>query len=191
MLLKICAAYFLLIGALVLGYLTYVEGPEQLVQEVVSEVRPVPKITKVDNVKEIVNNIQKLSPQLSIQQATRYANIIYSECSIYNLDPKVIVAMMFVESSLNKEASSYKGAKGLMQLMPATADWMLTIPEINIRLGVCYLSMMEKKFGNLDKAIIAYNRGPVRLKRELAKGNIETGYLDRVMDYYSQLSEGG
>jgi len=79
------------------------------------------------------------------------------------------------ESAFNRQATSYVGAKGLMQLMPRTARGVakklnlgsshsdLFSPKVNVRLGSAYLAEMNERFGNLALAAAAYNAGPHRV----------------------------
>ncbi|MBL4759859.1 MAG: lytic transglycosylase domain-containing protein [Mariprofundaceae bacterium] len=83
------------------------------------------------------------------------------------------------ESVFNSNAVSHRGARGLMQLMPTTADYIskksglgkvpkqeLFLPPINIQLGSLYLADLLKRFDNQPAlAIAAYNAGPARVKR--------------------------
>jgi soluble lytic murein transglycosylase len=85
--------------------------------------------------------------------------------------------------------------------MPKTANWLspkleieysgigsLYDPEYNIKLGVHYLNMMQNKFGDLDMALVAYNKGPKKLRNELDKGeNLNSRFLEKVKAYYSDL----
>jgi soluble lytic murein transglycosylase-like protein len=81
-----------------------------------------------------------------------------------DLDPRLVRAVMQVESGYNPRALSDKGAMGLMQLMPDTArdlevgdPWD---PEQNVRGGTAYLRRMLDRFGDLELALAAYNAGP-------------------------------
>lgn len=90
-----------------------------------------------------------------------------------NLNPILVLSLIRQESAFNPKAKSSAGARGLMQLLPQTARSMkkrvhpklLKRPEINIRLGVKYLSKLLKAFdGNLIHTLAAYNAGPHRLQ---------------------------
>ncbi len=96
---------------------------------------------------------------------------IVKECSqYYQVEEKLIWAVMESESAFNPNAVSTAGACGLMQLMPATAVEMgvtdIFDPAQNIAGGVQYLSRMLDLFnGNLDLALAAYNAGPENVKK--------------------------
>jgi len=96
---------------------------------------------------------------------------IVKECSqYYQVDEKLIWAVMEVESAFNPNAVSNAGACGLMQLMPATAVEMgvtdIFDPAQNIAGGVQYLSRMLDLFnGNIDFALAGYNAGPENVKK--------------------------
>jgi soluble lytic murein transglycosylase len=91
----------------------------------------------------------------------------------YKVDPLFVAAIIKSESSFNPLAVSEKGAIGLMQLMPATAEEMahelnldyvnvedLYNPEINIQLGYYYIVKLLKRYnGNTVFALSAYNAG--------------------------------
>jgi len=82
----------------------------------------------------------------------------------FNVDPALLKSMMLKESSGNPTAVSPKGATGLMQLMPGTAQEMgvsdLTDPRQNIFGGAKYMSGLLDKYGDVKTALAAYNAGP-------------------------------
>jgi soluble lytic murein transglycosylase len=90
------------------------------------------------------------------------------------LDPLIVISLIRQESAFNPEAKSGVGAKGLMQLMPATAKRFnkrvkvshLGDPEINVAIGSKYLRLLISRFdGNLIFALASYNAGENRIDR--------------------------
>ncbi len=89
----------------------------------------------------------------------------------YRLDGAVIASVANIESNFKEDAISKKGAIGIMQLMPSTAEWIagqmkeefnvekLKIGEYNLKLGSFYLSYLINYFGDRDLGICAYNAG--------------------------------
>ena len=91
----------------------------------------------------------------------------------YNLDPWLVVSVIWVESKFDEKATSSKDARGLMQITPETGKWIsknmkldsfdseqLYDPETNIKLGCWYLDSLKTQFNNeLSVAIAAYNGG--------------------------------
>ena len=106
-----------------------------------------------------------------------YQDTIKQEAEAYNADPYLVAAIIWAESSFNAEAESSSGARGLMQIMPDTGEWIagkiemdtfspndLFNPEVNITLGCWYLHYLSNRFDS-DVIIIlaAYNAGPNRV----------------------------
>ena len=116
----------------------------------------------------------------------KYEETILKYSAEYNLDPFLILAVIKVESAFNETAVSNKDARGLMQIMPTTAQWIskklgqeefneadLFEPEKNIMLGTWYINYLIEKFnGNTELAIMAYNAGPTSVQNWLKEGTI-------------------
>ncbi|HEV7672088.1 MAG TPA: transglycosylase SLT domain-containing protein [Thermoanaerobaculia bacterium] len=96
----------------------------------------------------------------------------------HRLPVDVVYGMIRQESSFDLSAQSHVGARGLMQLMPATAREIskrfgipfsaagLDEPDLNVRLGTAYFRQMLDTFGgNLELALAGYNAGPNRIRR--------------------------
>ena len=127
----------------------------------------------------------------------KYDGIIRQASRRFGVDPSLIKAVIKAESDFNKEAVSRKGAQGLMQLMPGTANAMKVQnpfnPEENIFGGTRYLSLMLERFKNNKRlALAAYNAGPEEV--ETYKGVPpfpETrSFIRKVLDYYKQYKSG-
>jgi soluble lytic murein transglycosylase len=111
----------------------------------------------------------------AVQEITlplRHEDVIRQQAKDKNLDPSLIAGVIYVESRF-RDQTSHAGAKGLMQLMPATADYIarksggtefvqgdLADPQINISYGSWYLRyLLEHYDGNVALALAAYNAG--------------------------------
>ncbi len=101
-----------------------------------------------------------------------YSTTVQAAASEFDVDPLLIWAVMREESRYDPEALSYVGARGLMQVMPATQEWIAeqlgeAIPpgdaftsEASVRMGAWFLRFLLDYFdGDLELAIAAYNGG--------------------------------
>lgn len=112
----------------------------------------------------------------------------------YRLDPNLLHAMIRVESGYNTRAVSAKGARGLMQLMPATARRFgagdLFDPRENLRAGAQYLSRLMDLFGgNVELALAAYNAGEqavIRAGYRIPSYAETRAYVPKVLSHYRQ-----
>lgn len=125
-----------------------------------------------------------------------YEGIISQASERFSVDPHLIKAVIKAESDFNHKAISEKGAQGLMQLMPGTADQMRVVdpfnPEENIFGGTRYLSLMLSRFKDTRLALAAYNAGPERVQDSRGIPNItETkSFVEKVMQYYGRYQSG-
>lgn len=118
-----------------------------------------------------------IDPALRRQVAT----VVVEESRLADFDPLFILAVMEVESSFIPGAVSAAQAKGLLQLRDITIREIVKHEElpahavnepedvINLRLGIRYLAMMRDRYPTMDRALAAWNAGPVAVNRELAK----------------------
>jgi len=105
-------------------------------------------------------------------------------CKKYQMDPALVLGIIFVESRFNLKALSPVGARGLMQVMPDTARYIsqrtgilyekkedLYDPFLSLTLGIYYLSYLRDKFeNNLYLTLMAYNMGPNRIVKDINSG---------------------
>ena len=106
-------------------------------------------------------------------------------------DPKLAYGLVKTESTFKERAMSGVGARGLTQVMPRTARWLmpgtktedLYNRQTNLRLGFRYLDKMIDKYdGNTRLALLAYNRGPGTVDKVLKRGgNPDNGYATKVL----------
>ncbi len=120
-----------------------------------------------------------------------WRHVVDREAERYGLDPKLVRAIIYVESAENPVAVSPKGAQGLMQLMPGTAEEVGVDhplrPRDNIRGGVGYLAGLVHDFdGQLELALAAYNAGPgaVRKYGGIPPYRETQNYVKKVLDAY-------
>ena len=122
-----------------------------------------------------------------------YNEMIHEAANRYHVDPRLIKSVIRAESNFNYLAVSRKGALGLMQLMPATADDMQVFdpfdPKDNINGGTRYLRKMLGLFnGNIRLALAAYNAGPnkvIELGR-VPKFKETVNYIRKVQYFYKE-----
>ena len=108
----------------------------------------------------------------------------------YNISEVVIFAVIKVESDFDTNAESVAGARGLMQMLPSTFEWLtgdehlgehlhkdeLFDPEVSIRYGTYYLNYLYQKFDrNMDTALAAYNGGEGNVAKWLADEQYSDG----------------
>src|SRR5207302_427901 len=116
----------------------------------------------------------------------------------YAIDPLLIYSQMSQESSFKLRATSYKGASGLMQLMPATARRLgvenIYDPKQNIEGGVKYMRMLLDMFGNdVNLALAGYNAGEgavMKYGNQIPPYNETQEYVRRISSRYASISDG-
>ena len=123
--------------------------------------------------------------------------IVEREAAAHGLDPELVNAVIWVESRFRPEAKSSAGARGLMQLMPATAAHLAKQlgerrpkahdPEFNIKAGSYYLSRLLERFdGDERLAVAAYNAGPGNVAKWQSQGKELPDYS---RSYVSKVNE--
>lgn len=102
----------------------------------------------------------------------KYEEYVTKYAAEYGLPPSLVYAVIHTESHFDPEAESGAGAKGLMQLVDGTYEWVQTLlpgepeppervydPEVNIRCGCKVLQVVMEQFEVKETALAAYNAG--------------------------------
>jgi len=172
------------------------EVKSEPIKTIEKEIAPTPVVEDIEpEIKEAVELKSKIDLKA---QSTNIDEIIETFSEKYGIDGDFIKAIIKQESGFNTRATSKKGAMGLMQLMPKTAQSLGVIdaynPSQNIEGGVKYLKSLLDKYGdNKELALAAYNAGPGAVKKY---GGIppykETqNYINAIMGTYNKVKEAG
>ncbi len=107
------------------------------------------------------------APKQKFFSRSSLRELVVREALLSDVPPELALAVAKVESNFNADALSSKGARGVMQIMPATAAGEFGVqkdelwdPELNVRLGVEYLARLYEHYGQRwDAALSHYNGG--------------------------------
>lgn len=149
--------------------------------------RPVEPRVAVDRDIERVARYLEWRAPVSIDPVLRrqVATAVVEESRRVGFDPLFVLAVMEVESDFVPDAVSSADARGLLQLRDITLREIVRHEELpekaaeepqviqEVRLGIRYLALMEKRFGDRQRALAAWNAGPGAVRRALA----ETGTI--------------
>lgn len=125
-----------------------------------------------------------------------YREITFHYSNTYNIDPYLLAAMMKAESNFNPRAVSPRGARGLMQIMPETGNWIaqqmgnrdftpdqLFRPETSINFGAWYIADLGREFhDDIVLVLAAYNGGRGNVKEWLTSDSLagDENIIDRI-----------
>jgi len=137
------------------------------------------------------------SLQTLLQRSEAYTKIIEHAATANRLDPALVRAVIVAESACDPRATSRRGARGLMQLMPDTARQYgvrnLFDPEQNIRAGSRYLRDLSDRYQNdLQLVLAAYNAGPQAVEssgHKVPNFRETLDYVPKVLRIYHRLVE--
>jgi len=130
--------------------------------------------------------------RMRIEYPRSYWQQVRAKCRGTGIDPYLVLAIARQESTFRPALTSHAGARGIMQVMPPTAQWLAKVdpsidaacianlenPDNSFRLGIGYLlRMVERSSGNLVHALASYNAGPGNCSKWLKrwpKADLET-----------------
>ncbi|WP_338593115.1 phage tail tape measure protein [Paenibacillus sp. Y5S-9] len=167
-----------------------VQNPEKLISTKIKTTKESDDIAS-ENVPTTMNS--------SGSYSGKYANYINKYAEQYNVDPKLIAAIIQTESNFKPTTKSPAGAAGLMQLMPPTAKEQGVKdsfdPEQNIKGGTKYFKFLLDRYkGNVEHALAAYNAGLGNVDEWIKNGNMDKipfketyDYVPKVLNNYDTL----
>jgi hypothetical protein len=127
------------------------------------------------------------------KSAPPLSEVVNNASAAYHLDPDLVNSVIHAESGFNAHAVSPKGARGLMQLMPGTANQLgvndAFDPAVNVAGGSKYLrELLEQYNFDLVKALAAYNAGPKRVDqyRGVPPFRETRAYVARIVHEYNK-----
>ena len=123
--------------------------------------------------------LARVAPALPPDMREKLGEAVLLEGNRAGYDPLFVLALVSVESGFRMQATSERGARGLVQMMPSTFAWISARepdvggddyqtgqdPVVDVRLAVRYFRWLERRFGSRDDALMAYNAGPRRLRQ--------------------------
>ena len=123
--------------------------------------------------------LTRVAPSLPQDMREKLGEAVLLEANRAGYDPLFVLALVSVESSFRMQATSDRGARGLVQMKPSTFAWISARepdvggddyetgqdPVVDVRLAVRYFRWLERRFGSRDDALMAYNAGPKRLRQ--------------------------
>lgn len=144
----------------------------------------------------------KRAPDMTPVDRARVARAIESAQRDHRVDPILVLAVIEQESRFKSDARGPRGSFGLMQVRPFVAadvakrhgiPWhgtkTLFDPAANVQIGACYLGEMLRMYRDPSLAIAAYNLGPYRVQRLVARGRPpRPAYLTSVLKHFQALS---
>lgn len=148
-----------------------------------------------DELENRPSSFADIDPETVYRNLDAYDDLILEAAAVHDVSPALLKAMMLVESGFNPSAVSPRGARGLLQLMPATARSLgvddAFDPAENIGGGARYLRKQIDRFGgNVDLAVAAYNAGPGNVKKyggipPFEETQFYVAHVTKLYDYFA------
>jgi soluble lytic murein transglycosylase-like protein len=150
-----------------------------------------------DEAKDLRVTAMLMVPDIPASKIKRYKKNVAKIAKRYDLDPALIHAVISAESQYDPTAVSMRGAVGLMQLMPDTADRYKVgnafDPDQNLHGGARYLRYLLTLFdGDLELALAGYNAGEnavIRHGRKIPPYRQTADYVPKVLAYYKKYQQ--
>ena len=149
-------------------------------------------------IRQVVEYLKGKNIKVSDDKLRGMAATVYEESEAYDLDYRLVLAIIKVESNFKNDAVSHRGARGLLQIKPSLAKYIakdaggrydgvqsLHDADNNIKLGVYHLSNLLDDFKSVSAALHAYNVGSNKAKKKLFGNNEpKTRFTSHVLKEY-------
>ena len=153
--------------------------------------------------REIMSVLEGEASNLSLRQREDVRDALLHARSEYDVEPLLVLALIKQESRFNPKAVGPAGSLGLMQLrqfvardvakrygLPPVDRAGLFDPGANVQIGTIFLAELIQRFGDAASALAAYNAGPTRVARLLARGEQPPRrFVDKVRGHYDTLHQ--
>ncbi len=151
-------------------------------------------------INEIVQFLKSKKVKLSQNKMESMATTLYEESRLYDLDYRLVLAIIKVESNFRHNVTSRDGSWGLMQIKPSLAKFIskgtgldfrnnkdLHEPEKNIKMGTYHVSKLMEDFENIHAALYAYNAGKGKARARITREKKpDTPFTRRVLKEYQK-----
>lgn len=151
-------------------------------------------------IEQVANFMRNEDSTIRPDKLRSVARMIYNEAADCNVDYRLILAIIKVESNFRHDAVSSKGARGLLQVKPSLARFIakdmgmhwggpntLDEPDKNIKIGVRLFSGLIEDFSSINMALHAYHVGPTRLKTILSENRKpDRSFINSVLAEYKR-----
>lgn len=149
-------------------------------------------------IEQVVKYLKSKNVKIAESTLRAMASTVYEESEAYDLDYRLVLAVIKVESNFKNNAVSNKGARGLLQIKPSLAKYIakdaggrydgvhsLHDADNNIKLGVYHLSNLLDDFKTISAALHAYNVGETRAKKKpFGNNEPKTRFTSHVLKEY-------
>lgn len=151
-------------------------------------------------IEQVVKYLKGKNVKIAEEKLRDMAATVYEESEAYDLDYRLVLAVIKVESNFKNDAISNKGARGLLQIKPSLAKYIakdaggryegvhsLHDADNNIKLGVYHLSNLLDDFKTVSAALHAYNVGSNRAKKKpFGNNEPKTRFTSHVLKEYQK-----
>jgi soluble lytic murein transglycosylase len=151
-------------------------------------------INETDDHPDFATEAKQINSTLNQSKLTHLLMYIHSLSEHYGVEYDLVKAVITTESSWNHRARSTSNARGLMQVLPTTANQVFDTPSdqlydpyVNVTLGIMYLAHLKDHHGfdSLHEQLTAYSHGPTATKNYSDSYIVSNSYVQKVTSYHN------